>query len=88
MTQSIYYLDNITFVMRIKKPKHDIIEVYGLEPSWEINTSGKTGEEILFVRLRSKKVYYDLLRYAEYPSYEWYLKDPILNANHFHQRSR
>ena len=44
----------------------DIIKVYGLEPSWEWNTSGITGEPIKFVRLRSKLVYEDLLAYASY----------------------
>lgn len=58
----------------------DIIEVYGLIPSWEWNTSGITGKPIKFVRLRSKLAFEDLLRYSTYFSPDWKLKPVLLNA--------
>ena len=58
----------------------DIIKVYGLKPSWWLNTSGITGKPIKFVRLRSKLAFEDLLIYATYFSADWKLKLPILNT--------
>lgn len=58
----------------------DIIEVYGLKPSWEWNTSGITGKPIKFVRLRSKLAFEDLQRYATYFSKDWKLQPLMLNA--------
>jgi len=65
----------------LKQFNDDIIKVYGLEPSWEWNTSGITGKPIKFVRLRSKLAFEDLLRYATYYSKDWQLKPLLLNAS-------
>tara|TARA_Y100000310_G_scaffold29928_1_gene28439 strand:+ start:110 stop:724 length:615 start_codon:yes stop_codon:yes gene_type:complete len=65
----------------LKQFNDDLIEVYGLKPSWEVNTSGITGEPIDFVRLRSKLAYEDLLEYATYFSKDWKLKKPMFKAN-------
>jgi intein/homing endonuclease len=59
----------------------DILKVYGLAPSWEINHSGITGESIRFVRLRSKLAFEDLLRYATYFSKDWSIKSEILESD-------
>ena len=58
----------------------DIIKVYGLKPSWLLNTSGITGKPIKFIMLRSKLAFEDLLNYATYFSDNWKLKSPIINA--------
>lgn len=65
----------------LKQFNDDLIEVYGLKPFWELNTSGKTGEPIKFVRLRSKLAFEDLLRYATYFSSDWILKSSLLSAS-------
>ncbi|MDP7180285.1 MAG: LAGLIDADG family homing endonuclease [Candidatus Woesearchaeota archaeon] len=76
---------NIKYEVRdeesLKQFNDDLIEVYGLEPSWEWNTSGITGEPIKFVRLRSKLAYEDLLRYATYFSKDWKINDLLMNSN-------
>lgn len=59
----------------------DIIQVYGLKPSWEWNTSGITGEPIKFVRLRAKLAFEDLVKYATYFSKDWELKPLLTNAS-------
>jgi hypothetical protein len=61
--------------------EQDIIAVYGLKPSRHINTSGKTGKPISFVRLRSKLAYEDLSRYATYFSKDWSVKSPMTDAS-------
>lgn len=58
----------------------DIVSVYGLKPSFEINYSGKTGKPINFVRLRSKIAYVDLLNYSSYYSKDWKLKKAIIES--------
>jgi intein/homing endonuclease len=65
----------------LKEFNDDVIKVYGLEPSWFWNTSGKTGKLIKFVLLRSKLAFEDLLRYATtYFSKDWHIKSSILNS--------
>ena len=64
----------------LKQFNDDIIKVYGLEPSWEWNTSGITGKPIKFVRLRSKLAFEDLQRYTTYFSKDWKLKHLLTNA--------
>ncbi len=65
----------------IKQFHCDLIEVYGLEPHLVLNKSGKTGHPLISVRLRSKIVYNDLLRYVtSFYSDKWELKEPILNS--------
>jgi hypothetical protein len=59
----------------------DMISVYGIEPKIEINKSGITGKPMLFVRLRSKLVYTDLLRYATYFSKDWHIKATFLRSS-------
>ena len=60
--------------------KSDLVYVYGLNPFEGTNPSGKTGRLIPYVRLRSKMVFEDLLRYADYFSKDWQIKSPLLNA--------
>ena len=59
----------------------DVFKVYGLKPSYELNTSGFTGEIIEFVRLRSKLAYEDLLRYATYYSKDWKIFSLLLDSS-------
>ncbi|MEK6932932.1 MAG: LAGLIDADG family homing endonuclease [Nanoarchaeota archaeon] len=61
--------------------KQDMFIVYGLNMHRGFKPSGKTGEPIPFVKLLSKNVYYDLLRYGNYYSYNWRLPKQIKNAN-------
>ncbi|MBW2976991.1 LAGLIDADG family homing endonuclease [Candidatus Woesearchaeota archaeon] len=64
----------------LKQFNDDIIQVYGLKPSWEWNTSGITGEPIKFVRLRAKLAFEDLAKYATYFSKDWELKPLLTKA--------
>lgn len=48
---------------------NDILKVYGLQPKWGTNPSGKTGELSKVVYIRSKLGFEDLLRYADYHSH-------------------
>jgi len=59
----------------------DIKNVYGLDIKHGYNPSGFTGKPIPFVRVRSKKAYYDLMRYGPYDSHNWRAPDAILNAS-------
>lgn len=65
----------------LKQFTDDMIEVYGLAPTYGTNISGKTGKPIPYVRLRSRTVFEDLLRYATYYSKDWSLKEALLKAN-------
>lgn len=49
----------------------DMQKVFGLPLSRGYNKSGKKDKSIPFVRLRSKKVYEDLMRYSSYYSHNW-----------------
>ena len=65
----------------IKQFYYDIIEVYGLEPHLVMNRSGKTGNLLISVRLRSKIIYHDLLKYVtSFYSDKWRLRLRVLNA--------
>ena len=59
----------------------DIAKTYGLKMTHGMNPSGKTGKLIPFVRLRSKLVYDDLLRYASYYSASWNLTNTVINSD-------
>ena len=62
--------------------ERDIFEVYGLKVIWCKNPSGKTGELIDCVFLRSKLVFEDLHKYTpSYYSYKWVLPKQIVNSN-------
>ncbi len=65
----------------LKSVEKDLIETYGLKPSWGLNPSGKTGKLIPLVRLRSKLAYLDMLRYATYYSKDWKIKHLLFAAN-------
>jgi len=65
----------------IKQFSSDLIEVYGLEPHFHLNSSGKTGKPLIFARLRSKIVYEDLLQCATYRSYTWCIGKAIMDAS-------
>jgi len=60
--------------------ENDLKNVYGLQVTHGENPSGKTGKLIPFVRLRSKIVSEDLMRYATYFSKDWNLKPLLLNS--------
>jgi len=45
-----------------------------------LNPSGKTGNLIPYVRLRSKLSYQDISKYATYFSKNWEIKKPLLSA--------
>ena len=61
--------------------ENDMISVYGLKLRTYLNPSGKTEKLVPFVRLRSKLVYEDLLRYASYFSKDWRIKEELLNSS-------
>ncbi|MBR9691300.1 hypothetical protein GOV06_00790 [Candidatus Woesearchaeota archaeon] len=65
----------------LKQFDKDIIQVYGLKPSWEWNTSGITGKPIKFVRLRSKLAFEDLLKYSTYFSKDWKLNQLLISSS-------
>lgn len=60
--------------------EEDIISVYGLPVIKGFNPSGKTGELIPLVLLRSKRAFEDLKRYCEYASATWWVPIQILEA--------
>jgi len=60
---------------------HDVKDVYGLDIKYGSNLSGITGRPIPFVRLRSKKVYDDLMQYGPYDSYNWRISNIVFKAN-------
>lgn len=65
----------------LKSFEKDIIKVYGLKPKWGTNPSGKTGELISLVRVRSILAYNDLLRYNKsYYSRDWRVPKQIINS--------
>ena len=65
----------------IKQFYYDLLNVHGLEPHLVHNPSGKTGNLLISVRLRSKLVFEDLHRYVvSYYSDRWYLKKEMLTA--------
>lgn len=49
----------------------DLFYVYGLKPTLGFNPSGKTGNLIPYVRLRSKRAFEDLKTYCEFDSSNW-----------------
>jgi len=59
----------------------DLLKVYGLKPFTGTNPSGKTGKLISYVRLRSRKVYDDLLRYTSYFSEDWKINKEIKQSS-------
>ncbi|MFH0868183.1 MAG: LAGLIDADG family homing endonuclease [Candidatus Woesearchaeota archaeon] len=59
----------------------DMVEVYGLKLTKGSKPSGKTGKLIPFVRLRSKLVYEDLLKYSSYFSKDWKINRKLLNSS-------
>ena len=59
----------------------DLMTVYGLPLTTGWHRSGKTGLLLPLVRLRSKLVYEDLLRYVEsYYSKEWKLRNILIHV--------
>lgn len=61
--------------------RKDLIEVYGLKPTEGTNRSGKTGEQIPFIRLRSKIVFEDFRKYATYYSKDWNINPPLFYSS-------
>ena len=59
----------------------DMISIYGLKLTKGFKNSGITGKPIPFVRLRSKLVYDDLLKYSTYHSKDWKINNIILNSS-------
>ena len=51
--------------------EQDMLKVYGLKLTKGFNPSGKTDRLIPYIRLRSKLVFEDLMRYATYLSKDW-----------------
>tara|TARA_Y100000310_G_C20640448_1_gene793608 strand:+ start:719 stop:1345 length:627 start_codon:yes stop_codon:yes gene_type:complete len=58
----------------------DLLEVYGLIPFRGFTPSGKTQKLIPYVRLRSRRAYDDLMRFATYFSSDWKIKNTIMNS--------
>ncbi len=65
----------------LKSFEKDIFDVYGLKMNWGFNPSGKTGQSIPFVKLLSKNVYDDLLKYGNYYSHNWSVPKEIINSS-------
>ena len=59
----------------------DMLKVYGLSLTKGSNPSGKTGKLIPYVKLRSKLVYEDLLKYSTYFSKDWKIYSKILTSS-------
>ncbi len=59
----------------------DLVNTYGLKAMHGKNPSGKTGKDIPYIRLRSKLVFEDLMKYATYYSKDWRLKPLFLNCS-------
>jgi len=63
--------------------EEDIVSVYGLAVIKGFNPSGKTGELIPLVLLRSKRAFEDLKKYCEYASATWWVPLQILEAQDY-----
>jgi len=65
----------------LKSFADDLEKIYGLKLTHGTNPSGKTGQPIPLVYLRSKLAYEDLMTYGRFDSENWEVGSKILNSD-------